>query len=124
MDAGEAEASKTVVEYEGKSVVIYNTGNLPFRYLEHDIQYSGGRGDQQLMKDPMLWYASKEEAQKRATSFSDQLSFQYKDSIKRRGQEYVDKDEHIFYCFLHLPETQLFYLPVSLNFHTHKLIRS
>ena len=107
MDAGEAEASKTVVEYEGKPVVIYNTGNLPFRYLEHDIQYSGGRGDQQLMKDPMLWYASKEEAQKRATSFSDQLSFQYKDSIKRRGQEYVDKDEHIFYCFLHLPETSL-----------------
>ena len=107
MDAGEAEASKTVVEYEGKPVVIYNTGNLPFRYLEHDIQYSGGRGDQQLMKDPMLWYASKEEAQKRATSFSDQLSFQYKDSIKRRGQEYVDKDEHIFYCFLHLPEMSL-----------------
>ena len=107
MDAGEAEASKTVVEYEGKPVVIYNTGNLPFRYLEHDIQYGGGRGDQQLMKDPMLWYASKEEAQKRATSFSDQLSFQYKDSIKRRGQEYVDKDEHIFYCFLHLPEMSL-----------------
>ncbi len=109
MDAGEAEASKTVVEYEGKPVVIYNTGNLPFRYLEHDIQYSGGRGGQPLMKDPMLWYASKEEAQKRAASFSfsDQLSFQYKDSIKRRDQEYVDKDEHIFYCFLHLPEMSL-----------------
>ena len=109
MDAGEAETSKTVVEYEGKPVVIYNTGNLPFRYLEHDIQYSGGRGGRPLMKDPMLWYASKEEAQKRAVSFSfsDQLSFQYKDSIKRRDQEYVDKDEHIFYCFLHLPEMSL-----------------
>ena len=59
MDAGEAEASKTVVEYEGKPVVIYNTGNLPFRYLEHDIQYSGSRARQPLMKDPMLWYASK-----------------------------------------------------------------
>ena len=62
MDAGEAETSKTVVEYEGKPVVIYNTGNLPFRYPEHDIQYSGGRGGQPLMKDPMLWYASKEAA--------------------------------------------------------------
>lgn len=60
MDAGEAETSKTVVEYEGKPVVIYNTVNLPFRYLEHDIQYSSGGGGQPLMKDPMLRYASKE----------------------------------------------------------------
>lgn len=109
MDAGEAEASKTVVEYEGKPVVIYNTGNLPFRYLEHDIQYSGSRARQPLMKDPMLWYASKEEAQRHSAPFlySDQLSLQYKDSIKRRNQVYPDKDEHIFYCFLHFPEKSL-----------------
>ena len=62
IDAGEAETSKTVVEYGDKPVVIYNTVNLPFRYLEHDIQYSGGGGGQPLMKDPMLWYASKEAA--------------------------------------------------------------
>ena len=85
-EGGVENSSMRTVEYEGKIIKIYNTGNVPFRFLEHSIQYRGAIGTP-LVEDPSLWDKSEDDArQEFGYKFSNMLSMQYRDSVMRREQ--------------------------------------
>lgn len=101
---GAENASKRTVEYGGKTITIYNTGNVPFRFLEHSIQYSGATGTP-LVENPSLWDRSEGDAsQELGDKFSNMLSMQYRDSIMRRVQA---PNDGICYGMLRVPPASL-----------------
>lgn len=104
IDDGAEESTKRTIDYRGKEIEIVNTGNIPFRFLKHSIQYSGAR-NHPLMDNPSLW--DKNEQETKLKNYSNMLSLEYCDSIERRKIEADDRDNTIAYGFLHLPARSL-----------------
>ena len=104
---GAEESSFRIVEYGGKRIPIYFTGNLPIRFLYHSIQYSGGDKTQPLMRDPSIWDKNEKQARELlGNKFSNMLSMEYVDSIEYRKEKY-ERFRGVGYGFLHLPAKSL-----------------
>ena len=106
VEMGAEGASKRTETFEGQEITVYNTGNIPFRYLAHAIQYPGATV-QRLVEDPSLWNMSEENAKQTiGESFSNMLSMTYEDSIEARNMSHSLRDS-VRYGFLHIAANTL-----------------
>ena len=106
VEMGAEGASKRTETFEGQEITVYNTGNIPFRYLAHAIQYPGATV-QRLVEDPSLWNMSEEDAKQTiGESFSNMLSLTYEDSIEARNMSHSLSDS-VRYGFLHIAANTL-----------------
>lgn len=98
LDNGIEGSSKRVEDYNGQKITIYDTGNLDFYYLQHDLEYN--KGGARIVSDPSLWNLNKSDA-KAAGLTSNLLSMQL----------YNSKDKHsdngISFGILHLPPNSI-----------------